>query len=345
MKKVSVLAALLCATAMVFAAEEYDVNFALASNGSSAAASSGDASLAIDGNEGTRWESEFTDDETWTLDMGQARTFNYVRILWEGAYCTEFALTASSDGENYQPLYTETAHESAGWQTIYFEKSVTARYVKYHGTKRATQWGQSFFEFQVYLHDGAPQPNIAAGKSVVASSEGFNDVARVLDGNYGTEWQGSVTNGTEEDEESRTFDAWFVVDLEKLYDISQVSVTFEGACAQDYHIDFSADNVTWLQGCNFIGTAGIYGRTDDITDLSNNKKVRYVRFWSTKAATQWGMKVFEFAVYGTESDGQMTGIEEVPSDQVPSVKVLRNGQLIIVKDGVRYTAAGARVSK
>ena len=345
MRKIFFLAALLSASIMSFADKVYDVNFALQTNGSSATASSGDASLAIDGNEGTRWESEFTDDETWTLDMGQARTFNYVRILWEGAYCSEFALTVSSDGENYQPLYTETAHESAGWQTIYFEKSVTARYVKYHGTKRATQWGQSFFEFQVYLHDGAPQPDIASGKSVVASSEGFNDVARVLDGNYGTEWQGSVTNGTEEDEESRTFDAWFVVDLGAFYNINQVSVSFEGACAQDYHIDFSADNETWVLGYSFTGVAGIYGRTDDIIDLSNNKKVRYVRFWSTKAATQWGMKVFEFAVYGTEWSGETTGMEEVPSDQVPSVKVLRNGQLIIVKDGVRYTAAGARVSK
>ena len=51
--------------------EIYDVNFALASNGSSATASSGNAGAAIDGDEGTRWESSQTDDETWTLDMGQ----------------------------------------------------------------------------------------------------------------------------------------------------------------------------------------------------------------------------------------------------------------------------------
>ena len=34
--------------------------------------------------------------------------------------------------------------------------------------------------------------------------------------------------------------------------------------------------------------------------LDNNSKVRYVRFWSTKAGTEWGMKMFEFQVFGRE---------------------------------------------
>lgn len=132
-------------------AEIYDVNFALADNGSSATASSGTAASAIDGNEGSRWESASTDDETWTLDMGQKRIFNTIRILWEGAYCKEFNLTYSNDGENWSPLYTETNLTSAGWQTIELGSNVTAQYIKYHGTLRATQWGQSFYEFQVLL--------------------------------------------------------------------------------------------------------------------------------------------------------------------------------------------------
>jgi hypothetical protein len=105
---------------------EYDVNFALASNGAPATASSGNADAAIDGNNGTRWESDATDDETFTLNMGKARTFNYVRINWEGAYCSQFELTYSTDGVAYQPLYTETALAAAGWQEIYFEAPVTA---------------------------------------------------------------------------------------------------------------------------------------------------------------------------------------------------------------------------
>lgn len=278
---------------------EYDVNFALASNGATATASSGNADAAIDGNNGTRWESDATDDETFTLNMGKARTFNYVRINWEGAFCSQFELTYSTDGVAYQPLYTETALASAGWQEIYLETPVTAQYIKYHGTKRATGYGQSFYEFQVLLQEGAPMENIAVGKSIYASSTGNNDVNRVVDGNGGTEWQGSATNGTAGEEEARTYDAWFVVDLGAFYDIAKVSIVFEGACSQAYHVDFSADANTWKQVFEHNGNAGVNGHTKDIKFTVDNKKVRYIRFWSTKAATEWGMKIYEFQVYGT----------------------------------------------
>lgn len=364
-------------------AEIYDVNLALASNGSSATASSGNAALAIDGNEGTRWESLQTDDETWTLDMGQERVFNTIKILWEGAFCKEFALTYSNDGEIWSELYTESNLSQKGWQTIEIEEKVTARYIKYHGTLRATEWGQSFFEFQVLLpnesvltsinltasatlnkigqgigltaqakdqnntnmeaemsweitpigaghvtnsvyypdmpgnatiraYNGDVYSNVInvfavssenlALNNVSDHSVGSNDIGRVVDGNEGTEWQGSATDGTEGDEESRTYSCWFVVDLGIEYDIEAVTIKFEGACAQDYHVDFSANNIDWVVGYNHVGSAGVNGRTDILSSqLTNTANVRYVKFESTKAATQWGMKIFEFHVFGTES--------------------------------------------
>lgn len=278
--------------------EIYDTNFALASNGASATASSGNADAAIDGNDGSRWESASTDDETFTLDMGQLRIFNFIRINWEGAYCKEFNLTYSVDGVTYLPLYTETNLSSAGWQEIYFDQKVTARYIKYHGTKRATGYGQSFWEFQVLLQASAPLENIAVGKTIVSSSTGANDVSRVVDGNNGTEWQGSATNGTADTDADRTYDAWFVVDLGGYYDISKIALVFEGACSQNYHVDLSANNETWTTVYNHEGTPGVNGHTKEIELVTDNKKMRYVRFWSTKAATGWGMKIFEIQVFG-----------------------------------------------
>lgn len=299
MRKIFFLVALLSASIMSFAAGE--VNFALASEGSSASASSGEAALAIDGNNGSRWESAQTDAEWFLLDLGQSRTFNYIKILWEGAFAKRFQLLASADGETFTDFYTESNLEAAGWQSLYFETAVTARYIKYQGIERATQWGQSFYEFQVFYLAEAPKTYTQiTGVSIAASSGGYNDANRVLDGNAGTEWQGSPSNGTPDTDEDRTFDAWFVVDLGALYDVDKVDIHFEGACAQDYHIDFSEDNNTWKLGYNFVGNPGVNGRTDEVTELANNTKVRYVRFWSTKAATQWGMKIFEFRVYGAE---------------------------------------------
>ena len=379
--------------------EIYDINFALADNGSSATASSGTAANAIDGNEGTRWESASTDDETFTLDMGQKRIFNTIKIKWEGAYCKEYDLTYSNDGEAWSPLYTETNLTQAGWQTIELGSNVTAQYIKYHGTKRATTYGQSFWEFQVllpgvsvltsidltapatiaqiggdgvaltatpkdqngqameaeisyeitpaaaghmsgntYIADqavaasirayngevfssavniiGVPSANLALSTNIdtdnkiIAQSEytpnGTNAFFAV-DGNMGSVWQGSPTNGNVDD--SRVYDCWFVVDLGAFYDISLVALHFEGACSELYHIDFSENNSDWNLGYNLVGSEGINARNDYWTELDNNTKVRYVRFWSTKSATGWGMKMFEFEVYGTE---WVSGDEEKP---------------------------------
>ena len=390
MRKIFFLVAFLSASIMSFADKVYDVNFALASEGSSATASSGNAALAIDGDNGTRWESAQTDDETWTLDMGQARTFSRIKINWEGAYAKEFTLSISNDGESWSNLYTETNLTQAGWQTIDVDET-TARYIQYHGTKRATGYGQSFWEFQVLLPgvsvltkielsapavakvaegvslaaraldqnnaemsvalsyeitpadagavvDGKYVPAKVGNASIVAKSgsvsspaieifgyEGTNlalstnietdnkiiaqsDFAPngtnaffAVDGNDGSVYQGSATNGTAGTDEARTFDAWFVVDLGANYSIDLITIHFEGACAQDYHVDFSENNTDWVLGYNHIGTAGINGRTDMLSSqLDNNNKVRYVRFWSTKAATQYGMKIFEFQVFGRE---------------------------------------------
>ena len=297
MKKLSLLVALVCASVLSFA-QEKNVNFALASNGSSAKASSGDAALAIDGNTGTRWESAANDDEWWSLDLGQVRTFNTIKILWEGAFCSEFEISISSDGDSWTVWHSETALAASGWQTIYKETSSSARYVKYQGIKRATTWGQSFFEFQLFLGD---KPKVAlSGLSIVAHSDGENDVNLVIDGKDNTEWQGRPAGVTGADEESRTFDAWFVVDLGDFYTVEQIDIHFEGACSQEYHIDFSLDNTAWTLGYNFVGAAGVNNHTDELVDLDNNEKVRYIRFWSTKAATEWGMKIYEFTVYGKE---------------------------------------------
>ena len=312
MRKIFFLVAFLSASIMSFADKGYDVNFALASEGSSATASSGNAALAIDGDNGTRWESAQTDDEWFLLDLGQSRTFNYFKINWEGAYAKQFQLLASADGETFSPIYTESNLDHASWQKIYLETAVTAQYIKYQGIQRATGYGQSFWEFEVYYLSEAPKTYTQIeGVSIVASSAGANDVNRVLDGNAGTEWQGSPTNGTALDEASRTFDAWFVVDLGANYSIDLITIHFEGACAQDYHVDFSENNTDWVLGYNHIGNAGINGRTDMLsTQLDNNNKVRYVRFWSTKAATQYGMKIYEFQVFGREYTA--SGDTEVP---------------------------------
>lgn len=152
--------------------------------------------------------------------------------------------------------------------------------------------------------------NIVTDNKIIAQSEFTpkgTDAFYAVDGNMGSVWQGSPTNGNVND--SREYDSWFVVDLGAFYNIDLVALHFEGACSQLYHIDFSENNSDWKLGYNLVGAEGINARNDYWTDLDNNIKVRYVRFWSTKAATEWGMKLYEFEVYGTE---WTSGDEEAP---------------------------------
>ena len=152
--------------------------------------------------------------------------------------------------------------------------------------------------------------NISTDNKIVAQSDytpNGTNAFHAVDGNIGSVWQGSPTNGNVDD--SRVYDCWFVVDLGAFYNIDLVALHFEGACSELYHIDFSENNSDWNLGYNLVGAGGINARNDYWTDLDNNIKVRYVRFWSTKAATEWGMKLFEFEVYGTE---WTSGDEEAP---------------------------------
>ena len=160
--------------------------------------------------------------------------------------------------------------------------------------------------FDVFAYDGenvALSTNINESKIVAQSdfAPSGTDAWHAIDGNEDRVWQGSATNGTAGDEAARTFDAWFVVDFGAYYDINLVSIKFEGACSQEYHVDFSADNTTWNVAYNYVGNAGINGHTKLIygNDLQNTTKVRYARFYSTKAATEWGIKIHEFKVFGT----------------------------------------------
>lgn len=161
--------------------------------------------------------------------------------------------------------------------------------------------------FEVVAYDGEnvafSADRINANKVIAQSglTDGTSfDAWYAVDGNDGSVWQGSLTNGTAGDEAARTFDSWFVVDFGAYYDINLVSIKFEGACAQDYHVDFSADNANWNVAYNHVGNNGINAHTKYIygSDLQNTTKVRYARFYSTKAATEWGVKLFEFQVYG-----------------------------------------------
>jgi hypothetical protein len=207
--------------------------------------------------------------------------------------------------------------------------------------------------FELFAYDGENAAASASKESskVIAQSDinpeiEANNAYYAVDGKDATIWQGCYNGeagaNTEED---RTFDAWFVVDLGAYYDVNMVHILFEGACSQMYHVDFSEDNVTWNTTYTYEGNAGINAHARAIygDDLQNASNVRYVRFWSTKAATQWGLKMYEFKVYGKVT--KETALSDISVDEISAQKIISNGQLFLIRDGKLFNALGQSINQ
>ncbi|MFI5893599.1 DUF1996 domain-containing protein [Actinoplanes sp. NPDC051513] len=143
----------------------------LISQGKAATASSTEsgafpASNAVDGNFGTRWSSAFSDPQWLQVDLGATATVTSVLIDWEAAYARSFSVKVSSNGSSWSNLYSTTSG-AGGRQTL--TVSGSGRYVRLETTARATQWGVSLNEFQVFGSGGsAGTPTIPPGAVRVA---------------------------------------------------------------------------------------------------------------------------------------------------------------------------------
>jgi hypothetical protein len=69
-------------------------------------------------------------------------------LNWEAAYGKAYDIQVSSDGGHWSTVYSTTAGN--GGQEVVSFPAAQARYVRMQGVKRATQWGYSLYEFQVY---------------------------------------------------------------------------------------------------------------------------------------------------------------------------------------------------
>jgi hypothetical protein len=128
-------------------------------------------SLAVDGNEGTRWSSAFSDPQWITVDLGATFDVRRVRLNWERAYATAYQIQVSDDGLGWTTALDVTKGDGGVDE---YELSSSARYVRMKGTARATGWGYSLWEFEVYgLPSGAttPPPSLVSqGRTATASS-------------------------------------------------------------------------------------------------------------------------------------------------------------------------------
>jgi F5/8 type C domain-containing protein len=278
---------LFAALLVAFAARPADAAVTLLSQGRPATASSTEnagtpAAAAVDGNPATRWSSAFSDPQWIQVDLGATATLSQVVLQWEAAYATAFQIQVSADAASWSTLYSTTTG-AGGTQTL--TVSGSGRYVRVNGTARATGYGYSLFEFQVY-GEVAPSgtcgtTNVAQGKAASASSteNAGTPASAAVDGNGGTRWSSAFSDPQ-----------WIQVDLGTSYAVCRVVLTWEAAYARAFQVQVSDTATAWTT--IFSTTTGT-GGTQSL-DVSGTG--RYVRINGTARATAYGYSLWELAV-------------------------------------------------
>ncbi|TDC25925.1 discoidin domain-containing protein [Kribbella albertanoniae] len=104
-------------------------------------------SNVTDGNNTTRWASDWADPQWVQVDLGQVTSFDRIQLIWEGAFAREYRVEVSDDGNAWRALYS-TAAGNGDVDDI--TTGGTGRYVRLTGTQRGTGWGYSLYEFGIY---------------------------------------------------------------------------------------------------------------------------------------------------------------------------------------------------
>lgn len=120
---------------------------------SSESATTGPAN-ANDRDLNSRWSSLFADPQYLQYDFGQSVDIARVRISWEAAYAKDYELQTSSDGISWTPIHA-VLNGDGGVDDI-TGLAGRGRYLRMYGTRRATVYGYSIYEMEVY------GPNTAA---------------------------------------------------------------------------------------------------------------------------------------------------------------------------------------
>lgn len=103
---------------------------------------------AVDGDRGTRWASDWSDDQWLRIDLGATREVGRVTLDWERAYGRSYRVELSADGTDWRAVGSTTAGDG-GLDTVRFTPQ-QARHVRVVFLDRGTEWGYSLYEVGVH---------------------------------------------------------------------------------------------------------------------------------------------------------------------------------------------------
>ena len=102
---------------------------------------------AVDGQRSTRWSSQFSDPQFIYVDLGSISHIEQIDIVWETAYAKEYEIQTSNNAVDWITIQHIT-NGDGGIDRILLSENT--RFVRIYGIQRATEWGYSIFEIEIY---------------------------------------------------------------------------------------------------------------------------------------------------------------------------------------------------
>ena len=312
------------------------------------------AGAAIDGNDGTRWGSAFTDNEYLTLDFGTSQTITRVRIAWENAHASAYLLQVSDDNAHWTTV--QRVDDSRGGIEDITGFAAQGRYLRMQGVKRSGQYGYSIFEIQAFSGTPALPPVTppvtepppvtsdpalpgAVIRPVSATSSPVENpgmsAAMAIDGKTGTRWASKFEDG-----------AWIQFDFGAKTPVGYMKLLWENAYGKQYALQVSDDGQNWSQ-IRYVSNG--HGGTEEFFNLGVN--ARYIRLQGVARATQYGYSLLEVEFKTPGSDNSLpstaTSALKFPADgagmaPLPAAAQPLESLQFTLADGTLVTRFGAR---
>ena len=220
------------------------------------------ASNAVDGNLTTRWASAFSDPQWIRVDLGTATDISQVVLHWEDAYANQFQIQVSNNGQSWTTVFSET-NGNGGIDTIPFS-TVSARYVRMYGTQRATVYGYSLFEFEVY---GPASPSDSNLQNLYVNGAALNGFSS---DEYSYTYALDVGETTVPTVTATASNSNAQVSINPASSVPGTTtitvISEDGTSTQDYSISFQASSYVLVWGDEFENDGSVYiaGEINDV---------------------------------------------------------------------------------
>ncbi|MFA8449712.1 MAG: discoidin domain-containing protein [Bacteroidales bacterium] len=269
------------------------------------------ASNITDNNLGTRWASDWSDNQYVEVDLDQIQQVSSVSSLWENGssndykieykndqgkwlevqYLTRYKGQSLIDIDGPMPYYKRDfdvkASEVKGKRkalNMDFFNTVNASAIRIHGINRNEKYGYSIYQVKI---SGLNNTNHLYRDQQIAFASGTEKdfyANTVLDNNGGSRWASDW-----QDNQNITIDAG------KEYNFSGLSIKWENARNAEFKVQVSSDNVSYKDVAASITRDWEYTKVK----LNPDQAVgRYFRIQGIKKNTNYGYSIYNLALSG-----------------------------------------------